>query len=69
MQKQFREEVRVQVNQWDKNYELWEIGLDVWTDGDHARPFVSYGGLSEPDMPLPVLKVAVAKWAEWLATI
>ena len=63
MEKQFREEKLIEC---DDSKLWWTIGLDV--SDDQARPFVLYGGIAHPDAPVAVLKVAVEKWAEWLAT-
>lgn len=64
MEKQFREE---QLIECDDSKLWWTIGLDVC--GDNVRPFVSYGGIADTDAPLAVMKAAVAKWSEWLATL
>jgi hypothetical protein len=67
MQKQFLEEIPFPVEGSTGRHDWYQIGLDV--DGDRVRPFVSYGGIADPDAPLAVMKTAVAKWSEWLATL
>ena len=64
MEKEFRHEQLID----DGDALLWwTIGLDVC--GDNVRPFVSYGGIADADAPIAVMKAAVAKWSEWLATL
>lgn len=65
--KRFKEVIDIPDPDQPGKFEWWTVGLDV--DGDRARPYVSHGGIADPDAPVAVMKAAVAKWAEWLATV
>lgn len=67
MKKSFREEIAVPVSIGPIRHEFYTVGLDV--DDGHAEIFISCGGIVTNDAPIEAVKMAVEKWAEWLATI
>lgn len=67
MEKHFREETPLPVDGLPGHFEWWTIGLDA--DDGNVELFVAYGGITTNDAPIAVMRAAVAKWAEWLATL
>lgn len=60
----FKEEIPIQV---DGFTEWWMIGLDVIDD--QICQWISYGGITQDYVPLPVARHATTKWLEWLSTL
>ena len=67
MEKHFFEEIPIAVEGIPDHHEWWTIGMD--TDGDVADCFASCGGIRHTDLPICVLKIALPKWAEWIAKL
>lgn len=67
MEKSFRQEIAVPISIGPIRHEFYTVGLDV--DDGHAEIFISNGGVVTNDAPIQAVKMAVAQWSEWLATL